>query len=109
MTLILAFVQDQRTLTLAALILADVVFGIAAALRTRTFDARQVGNFYRTNVVPFILGYLLIYTISLWGIGTLLGPLWGEIVAYGGAGPAVVNLGMSIARNLAQLRPQVQP
>lgn len=109
MTLILRFVQDERTLILFGLIVVDLVVGIIAALRTGTFDPRAVGAFYRTNVVPFILGYLLVYTVSLWGIGTLIGPVWGEVTATVGSGPAILNLGTSIVRNLARIRPQVQP
>lgn len=106
MTLVLSFVQDERTLILFGLIVVDLVVGIIAALRTGVFDPRSVGQFYRTNVVPYILGYLLVYVISLWGIGALLGSVWGEVAATVGSGPAVINLSTSIIRNLAKTRPE---
>lgn len=49
--------RDARLQTLLALIVLDVVLGIAAALRTGTFAWAEVGRFYRTTVVPIFLGY----------------------------------------------------
>lgn len=104
MTFFVGFFRDERTLTLAALIAADVIIGIIAALRSGQFSFQQVANFYRTNVVPFILGYMLVYAITVLGVASLLGSIWGEIAATVGAGPAVLNLVTSIARNLVAIR-----
>lgn len=49
--------RDARLQTLLALIVLDVVLGIAAALRTNTFAWAEVGRFYRTTVMPIFLGY----------------------------------------------------
>lgn len=104
LTIFTTFMQDPRTLTLATLIAVDLVLGIAAALRNGQFDWQYVGTFYRTNVLPFLLGYGLIYGIAQGGVGVLLGPLWGEICATVGVGPAILNLGASIAAHLQQIR-----
>lgn len=50
-------------LTLLGLILADVVLGIAAALRSGEFDLRALGQFYKTNIVPYVLGYLVLNSV----------------------------------------------
>jgi hypothetical protein len=102
--LLSAFVVDQRTLTLLTLIAVDLVVGIMAALRHGKFDFRKVGQFYRSMVVPYLLGYCLIYCISLSGVAILLGSLWGELAATVGAGPAVFNLGARILDNLGDIR-----
>lgn len=104
MNFIRDFAQDERTLTLVTLVVVDVVLGIIAALRGGTFSFQTIGNFYRTNVVPFILGYLLVYGVSMLGVASYVGPVWGEIAATVGLGPAVLNLGASILRNLMAIR-----
>jgi hypothetical protein len=73
------------------------------ALRTRTFEPRKTGDFYLTNVVPFILGYLLVYTVAYLGVAQLLGELWGTVVATVGIGPAIVALTGSVLSNAARL------
>lgn len=98
------FFSDTRTLTLFALIAVDLVLGICAALRTQTFAWRAVGRFYETNVLPYLLGYGLIYFIGTLGVAPLLGPLWADVVATVGVGPAVASLAASIATNLATVR-----
>jgi hypothetical protein len=49
--------QDDRLLALAALIALDLLLGVAAALRCGTFQWREVGRFYKTQVIPVFLGY----------------------------------------------------
>jgi len=74
--LILVFWSDGRVKTILGLILLDVVLAVAAAIKAGEFDWRRLGEFYRTMVVPYILGYLAFY-----GAGFLLDPQW-----LGGAG-----------------------
>ena len=59
--MIVAFFTSWQVKTLLGLILIDVVLGIAAALREGTFDWRRLGQFYGSNVLPYILGYLAFY------------------------------------------------
>lgn len=94
MALVVAFFQDPRVLTVLGLIVLDFVLGVAAALRTNTWDWKKVANFYQTNVLPFILGYLAFYVAAnlipdfellgewsyLVGEGALL-VAWGAILA----------------------------
>lgn len=108
-TLVLEFLRDERTFAIFALIAVDVVTGIIAALRSRTFQWRAVGDFYGTNVLPYVLGYLLIYGLSVFGVTEFLGALAGELSATIGVAPATVALGASIGRNLQNIRSREQP
>lgn len=99
-----AFLSDQRTLALLLLIVVDLVVGIIAALRAGVFAWRRVGDFYAHNVIPFLLGYGLIYAIGALGVGALLGPIWQEVAQTVGAGPAVISLVASIGANLLTIR-----
>lgn len=105
--LILDFAQDARTRTLCAFIIADIVTGVIGALRTNTFDIKRLATFYRTSVVPYILGYFLVYVLTLFGMGELLGTVFSEIAATVGVGPAILTLVASIAVNLAAIRTAV--
>ena len=42
-------------------IFVDLGLGVAAALRTDTFDADKLADFYQTQVLPDILGYSVIH------------------------------------------------
>ncbi len=101
------FTTDTRTRALFAFIIADIVTGVIASLRTNTFDMRRLAGFYRSSVLPYILGYFLIYLLTLFGMGELLGPVMSEIAATVGVGPAVLTLVASIAINLAVIRTTV--
>ncbi len=48
--------NDQVRLILA-LIGADVLVGIAASIRTKTFQLCRLGDFLATKIVPYLLGY----------------------------------------------------
>lgn len=44
--------------TILGLIFLDLMIAVAAAVRSGTFDWRAIAAFYRSNVVPFIIGYI---------------------------------------------------
>lgn len=60
-TLIAAFFSAWQVKTTLGLIVIDVVLGLAAALRAGRFDFGKLAEFYRTNVLPYVLGYLVFY------------------------------------------------
>lgn len=62
--LIAAFFTDPRTIIVFGLILLDVVTGIAAAIKTKTFSADRMADFLATNVMPFVVGYLAFYLLA---------------------------------------------
>jgi hypothetical protein len=43
--------------TLFGFITVDVLLGIAAAIRSKTFDWRKVSMFYQTMVIPYLIGW----------------------------------------------------
>lgn len=75
-----AFWADGRVSTILGLIVLDVVLAVAAAIKEKAFDWRRLAEFYRTMVLPYVLGYLAFY-----GAGFLLDTEWlgafGEIAS----------------------------
>jgi hypothetical protein len=75
--LLIAFVTSWQVKTLLGLILIDLGFGVASALQRKKFEWGKLADFYQTNVMPYILGYLVLYVCvgflipseSLGGIG----------------------------------------
>jgi hypothetical protein len=59
--LIVAFFASWQVKVLAGLILIDIALGVAAALRRGEFDWHKLADFYRTMILPYILGYLAFY------------------------------------------------
>lgn len=93
MDLLQAFAQDTRVRTLGALIVLDVVLGIAASLRKGEFDWAQVGRFYTSMVLPMVLGFGAVWFVTPFLVSDLLGEYsevlgqalvvlaWGALVA----------------------------
>jgi hypothetical protein len=50
-----AVLNSNEIRLLAALILVDLVTGVAAALKARAFELQRVGEFLVTNVLPFVI------------------------------------------------------
>lgn len=48
---------------LLALIALDLLFGVALAIKLKVFDWKKLGDFYRTTVVPNVIGWLAIYFV----------------------------------------------
>ncbi|KAA3645318.1 MAG: hypothetical protein DWQ07_12685 [Chloroflexi bacterium] len=48
---------------LLVLILADFILGVAVALKTRMFDWSKLADFYGSNVLPKVLGYVVIHAL----------------------------------------------
>lgn len=49
--------------TLAGLILLDVVLGIAKSIKLSVFEWSKLADFYQTNVLPYLLGYIVLYFV----------------------------------------------
>lgn len=94
------FATDGKTRTMLGLILVDIVTGIIKALRLRTFDAQQLARFYASNVVPYVLGYLLVWIMALLGLDNVLTPTMQDSVASIGFAMIGTTLGASIVKNL---------
>ncbi len=63
---ILAFLANLPTIlgqhlaTILGLVFMDVVIGIALAVKTGLFDWNEVAEFYNTNVLPYVIGYVAV-------------------------------------------------
>lgn len=94
------FASDAKTRTMLGLILVDIITGVIKALRLGTFDAEQLARFYGSNVVPYVLGYLLVWVIALLGLDTIITPAMQESVASIGFAMIGTTLTASILGNL---------
>jgi hypothetical protein len=68
------FFRDGRVSTVVGLILLDVALAVAVAVRTGQFQARRLAEFFRTMVVPYLIGYLGVYGAAHFMDERLLGP-----------------------------------
>jgi len=106
--LVIAFFTDPRVQAIGALIIMDVLLGVAAALKSREFDFEKVADFYQTNVVPYILGYLALYvgTKLIVDPAAILGE-WSHIVGEAAISVAwaaiIASLGGSIWANVKKM------
>ena len=76
MTYITDFFRDPRVLAILGLIMLDILLGVARAIRQKEFNFRQVGDFYLTMILPYVLGYLAFYLAAKIIVSPeLLGPM----------------------------------
>lgn len=96
------FFTDPWVRAIFALILLDVITGVIAALRTGVFDLQRIAAFYRTNVVPGILGYSAVWGFARFGLDQIaeVGPLLAMLTTVIGAGFVVLALVGSITDNI---------
>jgi hypothetical protein len=87
--------------TILGLIAVDFVMGVAAAIRNGEFDWSRLAEFYRTNVMPYGLGYFCLYVVFAYVPG--LEGMLGEGLQWTAFGVLTANLLGSIAGNLSDL------
>ena len=105
--LVLAFFADPFVRAVLGLIVLDFLLGVAAALKNREFSLVKLADFYTTNVVPYVLGYLAFYIATRLIIDpTILGD-WADLVGEGAIKVAwltiIGTLGGSIIDNIKKL------
>lgn len=61
--ILMAFLEDARLYTILALVVVDLVLGVAKALKKGEFEWKKVGDFYTTNIIPYTIGYLAIFGV----------------------------------------------
>ena len=103
---ILSQVPWQVT-TLAGLILLDVVLGIAKSIKLKVFEWSKLADFYQTNVLPYMLGYIVLYfvvgyVIPVDQLGQLGEPITQATVTLAWS-TLVLRLGTSIKDSIAVL------
>lgn len=102
----------QYALGLVGLILLDVVLGIALAIKINKFDWRKVGLFYRSMVLPYIIGWLVISVVTRIVAPEVLGDfgfLVGDVVVIGSWLAIVATLAGSIIKNAKDLYGSLNP
>jgi len=52
------FFADPRVQTIAGLIILEVFLAVAGAVKEGKFEWRRLADFYRTMVIPYLLGFL---------------------------------------------------
>lgn len=113
---VVAVLEQYRpqALTLVGLILADVVLGVAVAVRSGQFQWRKLADFYRVQVLPSLIGWLGV-TLALYLVTpAVLGGAadWLNLVVANALwGTAVASVGASALQSLTELRtsPAVVP
>lgn len=95
-----AFALEQQTRTIIAAILVDVVTGVIAALRLGVFDTARLAQFMRSNVLPYLLGYMLFWFLAFYGLIDLLPVVMTNGIASLGYGAVMASLTVSILDNL---------
>lgn len=98
------FGNDDKTRTILALILTDIVTGVMCALKLRIFDMQRLAGFYGSNVVPYILGYLLVWVLTLLGLDGVISPLIQQGLASLGFAAIGTTLTGSILDNVQRMR-----
>lgn len=68
------FFADGRVSTILGLILLDVTLAVAVAVRRGEFEPRRLADFFRTMVVPYLIGYLGVYGTAHFLDERYLGP-----------------------------------
>ena len=91
-----ALVDGVKLTTLAALILANLILGIAVGIKNSNFNLKELGNFLYTRVLPYVIGYF--------GVGVLatFDPTWSWAVI-GTWGIIDLTLVGAILQNLKDL------
>jgi hypothetical protein len=57
-----AFLASARFFSILGLIGLDLAFGLAVAIKQGEFQLKELGRFYQTMVLPYILGYMAVFT-----------------------------------------------
>jgi len=102
------FFRDARLYVILGLIGLDVVLGVAAALKTGVFDWHKLGDFYKTMVAPYVLGYLALYVTfqllpEVVGMVGEVGNVAGEVMVTVAFATIAANLVASIWDHLKAL------
>lgn len=96
------FARDQQTRLIVVAILIDLVTGVICSLRVGTFDGQKLAAFLGSNVLPYVLGYMLLWFLSYGGFSDILPAIINNALASFGFSAVMATLTMSIADNCAR-------
>ena len=83
--------------TIAILLAADIILGMAAALAQKTFNFNKVAAFMKNGVIPYLLGFAVVQLV-ITGIG-----FYAAIITFIVFVIVAMNILASIIANLASL------
>lgn len=94
------FALEPQTRSIIVLIIVDVVTGAIAALRVGTFDTQRLAGFMASNVLPYLLGFMLFWFLAYFGFADYLSePINSAIVSLA-FGAVMASLCVSIVDNV---------
>lgn len=87
-------------------VVADLLFGVILALKTGSFDVEKVANFYKTTVLPYGLGWLVLYflikIVAIFAIKDVTSILPVSLEA-GAFGILMLTLGSGLVKKFVEL------
>lgn len=107
--LFMNFVQDPRTRLILLFIFLDLITGVSAALRTGFWRLREIAQFHRTMVAPFVVGYAAWYSVTTIGLADTLPIEIAEGISSIGWLPVIASLSSSIKGNIDTIKNPVKP
>lgn len=98
---------------LLALIVVQVLLAVALAVRQKVFEWKLLADFYRTRVVPMLIGWLAFVILVKFATSEILGPTYGGLAGDGVSWAAwlavVASLGARIVDDAKSLYGELLP
>jgi hypothetical protein len=76
-------VLGPQVAALLALITVQVLLAVALAIREKKFEWQRLADFYRSMVVPMLIGWLAFAVLAKFASPAVLGPEYGPLAADG--------------------------
>lgn len=102
-----------QVVALLAMITAQVLLAVATAVRQGVFEWKKLADFYRTMVIPMLIGWVAFAVLAKFAGNGVLGPAYGDMAAEGVTGlgwlAVVASLGSRIAATAKELYGELTP
>lgn len=103
----------KQLLTLLGLILLQVILAVALAIKNKEFVWSDIGNFYLTKIVPYVIGWLTFVIVTQLITVEMLGEeyviLVGDKTIWASWLVVVVSLGARIVTTAKELYGDLSP
>lgn len=98
---------------LLALIVVQVIIAVSLAVAQNKFEWAQLGNFYKTRVLPMLGGWIAFAILAKWGSVEIFGPTYGVLAGEGVSWAAwlavVTSLGARLVSDCKALYGELLP
>jgi len=105
--LIRAFFMDKQVWLILAGIFVDVGTGVACAWKLGILDIQRLATFYRTMIIPYLMGYMIYWAGVYFGLP--IDDTLQVMLGSGGAALILATLAGSIADNIKRIRLGANP